>query len=232
MRMVIRKCGEIEVHEHGEPVETLDVHDPLAILPAFRAYVEFEEGLTPFHLMKALEPWSVVLSEAGWLDFEAWFRAMEKPLLKEVSAPDGERLSGIELHPRITIQGRRRRSGVKKDADLYVNWRPLGRYAVPQDHGNGRIEETCSISFVDPREIGHLPITIVENSAIRGINTDIDSKMSEQSFRCCPTLFDTVVLGFLDEISFHGNPEATQDVADYLKEAVTKIRSGENPENL
>lgn len=227
MRVLIRKCGDIEVYEHGEDVVTLDADDPLAILPVFRAYVEFEEGLTPFHLMKALKPWSIVLSEAGWLDFDAWSIAMEKPLLKEVSTPDEERLMGIELHPDISIQSRRRRGGGDKDAELFVNWRPLGRYAVPHADVSGRVVETCSISFVDPREIGHLPISIVEKAPVIEMGgSGKGGHLPDKSYKCGPTFFDTVVLGFLDDISFHGSPERTQDIADNVKDIFAQIKDG------
>jgi hypothetical protein len=227
MHVVIRKCGTVECHRSGGEVDTLDASDPFAILRIMRSSVEFEVGLTPFHLMRALRPWDGALSACAWIDFDPWLRAMEGPLLK-VAVADDERLSGIEIHPSVNV--RRMAKGGKREAKFTIDWRTLGRYASPVASSGGRVDETCSVSFMDPREIGHLPISIIDKPSVMEIGSPRGTKGVfregadiDWTFSCVPTFFDSVVLGFLDDISFHGNPEETQATRNGLVAAVESL---------
>lgn len=233
MRIVIQRDGRIAVCEHGSGDSYADPANPYDILRLFRAQVEFEPGLTAFQMMKALRPWSAALSAAGWIDFDAWFAAMEKPPIS-LAGEDSERLSGIELHPEASVNRFDDDGG--RSASIHIYWRPLGRYANPEPNSFGRVEEHCSISFTDPRLIGHLPLSIRHTVKVKDSRSHApwgeDPILPQSSpgvydrIVDYPSFFDGVVLGFLDDISFHGSPEDTDDVAEGLREAVEEIHSG------
>jgi len=223
------------VGEHGEDPRPADREDPFDALRWFRAMVELEEGITAFQMMRALKPWSRALSAAGWIDFDAWFAAMSAPMVREAEEDEDERLSGIELHP-VAYVSRDRREG-ERTASVSVAWRPLGRYARPRQV-HGRTEEHCSVSFVDPRLIGHLPLSVcttLQVQDMRAMRPWLERPVLAESLPGVygrlvehPTFFDAIVLGFLDDVSFHGLPEETAEVAEGLIRAVDGIRSGED----
>lgn len=234
MRILIRNDGEVIVDEDGEE-RPADRSDPFDVLRWFRARVEMEEGITAFRMMRALSPWSGALSAAGWLDFDAWLAAFSAPMLEEaVPGDDKSRLSGIELHPVAHVC--RSEHGGARAASVSVEWRPLGRYAEPVRRPGGRVEELCSVSFCDPRLIGHLPLSVHTTLKVQDIRTR--RPWGEQPVLAealpgvydmlveHPTFYDTIVLGFMDDISFHGSPGDTAEVADGLRQAVDEIRSG------
>lgn len=227
MRITVLKDGNILVHD-GDEVRVMDKDDPLDILPAFRAPVAFQPGLTVLELLTALRPWSVVLSAAGWMDFEAWYAAMSA-----TGEPDeldeSERLAAIELFP--YFHAARQPGDGGKQAAISFNWRPLGRFATPRVDEAGKVDAHCSISFCDPRLIGSLPISIskipvVERHVLDCARTVLRERQPGIYERLTvePSLFDTIVLGFLDEISFFGNPDEAAEAAEELRETLAEIR--------
>lgn len=234
MHIVIQRNGNLVVRERGAEDNVLDPSDPFAIVDVFRAVVELEEGISPFQMMRAMKPWSGVLSEAGWLDFDEWFKAMERPFV-QVAGDEADRLAGIEIYPVVDV--RRTKCGDIREAEVSVSWRPRGRYLHPVEGHGDRIDAYCSLSFVDPRLLGHLPVTIVREASVNDTRACapwrevpvLPSSIPRVYDRlvCTPTFFDTVVLGFLDDISVHGTPETTQEVADELRHCVDRIKAGD-----
>lgn len=234
MAVLIKRDGTLVVREHGEEDEFLDPSDPFAIVYPFRAAVELEEGITPFQMMRALSPWSDAISAAGWFDFDGWLRAMTRPLVAE-AREEPDRLAGIEIHPVIHVQ--RRKASGERMAEVFVAWQSRGRYANPVVGRDGRVDAYCSLSFLNPGLLGHLPVTIVREASVNDIHVHAPWReapiLSPASpgvygrLECTPSLFDAVILGFLNDISFHGTPEATQVVAEDLREAVRRIDEGE-----
>jgi len=229
MHLVIGRDGNITIQEHGEPDRAVDPADRLAILECYRATVEFEEGLTAAQLMRALRPWSDVLSRSAWIDFDAWIATMDRPLLTLVQGGgEGERLVGLELGATLTIHRSKREGGV--ELSLHEGWHPSGL----RIDADGNPIEPCSITLEDPRSYGHLPITLDGTVVVTDVKTmrpwgeeailpDELPGAYERIVRR-PTFFDAVVLGFLDNISAHGTPDEVADVKEGIIEAVRAIQ--------
>jgi len=221
------------VHEHGEEARALDPSDPFAIVSAFRAAVEIEDGMTPVQMLRALKPWSKALSQAGWLDFGQWLKAMERPFVRE-AGDDPERIACIEVYPVVNVH--RMKVDGERRAEAFVSWETRGRFESPVESPSGRTVDCCSLSFVNPGLLGHLPMRIVRAAEVNDIRTCApwrepaillpSVKGVYDGLDCTPTFFDTVVLGFLDEISSHGSPEDTEDVREGIMDSVSDIENG------
>ena len=119
---------------------------------------------------------------------------------------------------------------------LSVNWRSSGRYAQPRPNGFGGEERFCSMSFLPPAQWAHLPLLIETRMAADALRIGRDApllpELEAATLQAEPIFFDTVVLGFLDDISFHGSPEDTQerygDLLERLEEA--KVMHGDGGE--
>jgi len=232
MHVVIQRDGRILIQENGEEDRFADPSDPLAIVACFRATVELEEGLTSAQLMRALRPWSAVLSRAGWMDFDAWIAALDRPFMKVAGDDDGEgRIVSIELVPTFDVFRGKRPDGI--ELSIHPAWRPLGNRV----DASGAEMEQCSLSFVDPREYAHLPLIINEKVSVKDVQSMppfgqeaiLPDALPGTYDRIAqaPFLFDTIVLGFLDDISYHGSPEDTAEVGESLAGMVRDIQSGE-----
>lgn len=232
MHVVIQRDGRILIQENGEEDRFADPNDPISIVACFRATVELEDGLTSAQLMRALRPWSAVLSRAAWMDFDAWIGALDRPLVKLVDGEeDGGRLVSIELVPTFDVYRGERPDGI--ELSVHPAWRPLGNRV----DANGAEMEPCSLSFMDPKEYAHLPLLICEKVSVKDVQSlppfgqeaIIPDTLPGTYDRITetPTFFDTIVLGFLDDISFHGSPADTAEEGQSLAEMVKAISRGE-----
>lgn len=233
MNITIQRDGMILVREHDEADRYLDIDDPLAILNCLRAGVEFEDGLTVRQLMKALRPWGDVIGHLAWMDFEAWFESVDQTYLISVAAEhDGEQeLSCLEIYNVISVH--RFEAGV---AHLSSRWDFHGRYAKPEVV-MGRLEEVCSLSFTSPRSYANLPIKIIEKATVEDIRVGPPDGMrpilfeslagSHDELKTYSSFFDVVILGFLDNLSFYGDPEDAEERAEYIGGLVADIRDGQ-----
>lgn len=214
MLVAISRDGSVTVSEHGEEDRVLDPADPLAILPCFRAAVELEEGVTAAQLMRALKPWSAVLSRAAWCDFDAWATAMDRPFIEEAEDAD-DRIACLEITPSVHYYGK------GADRTVSTSWQLSGRYEKPLTGPDGHTFETCSVAFCDPRLIGGLPIRIVDRAPT--IDFDRNKDVEREEIGVETDFFSTIVLGFLDDLSFHGSPEDTEEVGDGIRRSVAEI---------
>jgi hypothetical protein len=233
-QLTFRRDATIVVSEHGEPDRLLDAADPLALLVHLRSAVALEEGLTAAGLMRCLRPWSAVVSKLAWIDFDAWERAVAVGHLNEVapdSGGDGDEppLDKVEISP--CLHANRNRKG---PPSLDITWTTCGVYAEPVVD-NGATHRRCGLSLAPVREWAYLPLVVEERLSV----SDLGPKWNETSgvlsattvngpddvspVTTTPTLFDTVVLGFLDEISYHGDPEEAAERRDEIGGMVADI---------
>jgi hypothetical protein len=216
-RVVFHRDGRIVARTHGRPDRVLEPTDPLALAAHLRSVVTFEDGLRPCDLMRCLAPWGAFLSRAGWCDFHAWHEAICRPPLRLARPGDVEetRVERVVLHPAV-----RTHIPHRDLPELEIAWEASAHVGGP--HGTGRLEE---VNQLDPRLWSRRPLVIETRPQLFefdlsgrqrslfsdrvGIEADGGSRMTIR-----PTLFDTVVLGFLDDVSFHGQPAATRPAAD------------------
>ena len=182
-----------EGDEASDPGIVLDRNDPLALLPHLRSGVELEMGLTAAGLVRALRPWSEILSKMAWIDFDAWDKAIAKPPLRVVEASnekpfEGEASSGTEGTEGAggPAAGRTLFDAAQKPepplaaiviapvlhmarrrrgaSDVQISWQTSGLYGTPHIHQDLGIEDLYrSISFSSPAEWAHLPLILSKN---------------------------------------------------------------------
>jgi hypothetical protein len=136
---------------------------------------------------------------------------MDKPLVTANGdwADEDERPVAIELIPSLDMHRSKLPGGTQTSVN--PSWRTVGRLAT----GTGE-DGRCSISFSSPRHLGQLPISISTAVHVRDIKVGlpwgedpaIPNSVPGVYDRIAdyPTFFETVVLGFLDDISLHGTP--------------------------
>jgi hypothetical protein len=234
MRLTIYRDGSVLAVEHGE--QDCEVSpDLFAIAGCFRAFVAFEEGLTSAQLLRALRAWARLIRRAAWMDFDARASASAHPHLtlatKEEEQRDDAPLDAVVIHsiPTLRSEGRTKRRKAGEPVSLSIRWRSSGRYAQPQPNGFGGEDRFYSMSFLPPAEWAHLPLPIdtrVMADALRiGGDAPLLPELEAVTLEAEPTLFDTVVLGFLDDISFHGSPTDTKgryaELVELVREAET-----------
>jgi hypothetical protein len=230
MRLTIHRDGRVLIAEHGEPDRHVSL-DPFALASCFRAVVEFEEGLTSAQLMRALTPWATLLGSAAWMDFGAWAAASGRPHLtlatSEEEQPDEPPIDAVVIHPVLRLTSdcpRRKRKRVEDTIAFAVRWRSSGRYAWPRPNGFGGEDRFCSMSFIPPAQWAHLPLLIERRAMVDALRLGSDAPhlpdLEAAQLTVEPTFFDAVVLGFLDDISFHGSPVDTQARFSELQELV------------
>jgi hypothetical protein len=235
MRLVIYRSGRVLITEHGEPDREASP-DPVALASCFRAVVAFEEGLTSAQLMRALSPWATLIGHAAWMDFNAWASASARPHLvlatSEREQPDDPPLDAVVIHPVLSLasdsHGKKRRRS-DGPVTLSIRWRSSGRYAWPRPDGFGGEDRFCSMSFVPPAQWAHLPLLIEAQVMVDALRIDGDAPLlpdlETAQLTVEPTFFDAIVLGFLDDISFHGSPADTQERYGELQELVKEAEA-------
>ncbi|MBF5096590.1 hypothetical protein F1643_21615 [Azospirillum sp. INR13] len=235
----LMRNGTIIIAEHREPDRIMDATDHLALLGHVRSLPEFEPGLTVAELMRCLRPWAEVLSRMGWCDFDAWDRALAPPHLRLVGDTDGKPTAQDEppvaemvITPTITATAERTGQWA-----LDIAWETLGVFAWPRvDDHTGHQDLYCSLSFSPPAEWAHLPIRIEHHAKIsnmdfagtgRRLLTDAvaSTKHAPSTIEVFPSFLDAIVLGFLDDISFHGSPEETLEVREEVFELAEGVRN-------
>lgn len=232
MRIVIQRDSRIAIFEHRDEMRYADVDDPMDILHWLRASVEFEEGLTVRQLMKSLRPWKETIGHLAWMDFDAWFSSIDKTHLVPVDAEiDDEEpdLECLEIYNIISIH----RYEEEKVAYISDHWDFHARYVRPTVSMGMEID-TCSVSFSPPHIYANLPIKIdVKTDVIdlavgppEGMRPILKEAMpgSFDHLSVPPTFFDTVILGFLDNLSFHGTPNEAQEAGDHIFGLVAEIK--------
>jgi hypothetical protein len=230
MEITIQRDGRIAIKEHGEDIRFADVDDPIAIVAIFRAHTVFEDGLTLRQLMKALRPWQDVLSRTAWMNFDAWVTAADKTHVAGVNEDDAEEpVVAVEIYCVLDIW--RTDDNV---VQISSHWDFNGKFAKPVDLGSGHLSDSCGLSFSAPKTFANVPIVINNKPTVHDIAVGPpDGKrpiISEQepdvyeSLELFPTFFDTVVLGLLDKLSFHGDPEDTEDRGNEIAEMVASIK--------
>lgn len=233
MRLTIHRDGRLVIAEHGEPDRAVEP-DPFALAACFRASVAFEEGLTSAQLMRALRPWARLIGQAAWMDFDAWATASAQPHLT-LATNDEQRddapLDAVVIHPVLTLTSgsRTKRREAREPPSLSVDWRSSGRCAQPQPNRFGGEERFCSMSFLPPAQWAHLPLLIETRLTVDALRIGRDPPLLREleaaTLQAEPTFFDTVVLGFFDDISFHGSPEDTQERYGVLLERVEEAKA-------
>jgi|GEM_PF-6913603 len=242
MRLFIHRDSNVFVREHGEPDRPVDRDDLLALAECFRAGVEFEEGLTSAQLFRALRPWAEILSRAAWINFDAWQENATRPALRIVEAQppsaddrDEPELGAVVIHPVFVVH--RVRSKKSPSITFKIIWHTSGRYAVPQPNGFGGEDKYCSLSFAPPESWAHLPLIIDPTLVIDDVDAfsqaliDV-SKTARDVLQAEPVFFDSIVLGFLDDVSFHGTPAEIADARKELWERVDQLNPANNEQDL
>lgn len=234
MRLSIHRDGRLVIHEHGELERELEKSDPLALATAFRAVVELENELTCAQLFRALAPWANLLSRAAWIDFETWLGSASRTPLRLVRADtatqsdDEPPLDAVIVHPVLSVLRDHPRN--LSPATLNICWRTSGRYASPRPDGFGGEDRFCSLSLSPPEEWAHLPLIIDTSMMVDDVDSfrrDVASLQAvvDEKLRAEPTLFETIILGFLDDISFHGTPAEAVETRDELLARLDEARA-------
>jgi hypothetical protein len=233
MEVTIQRDGRIAVREHGNDVYYADTDDQLAIFPLFRAHTIFEEGLTLRQLMKALRPWKNVLNKTAWMNFDAWLTAADKTHISDADDSDiDEEIVAVEIYCILDLY--REDNGA---LNINSHWDYHGKFAKPIDLGTGYLTDTCGLTFMSPKKFANVPIIINPIPGIHDIAVGPpDGKrpiLSESSpgayerIELTPTLFETVILGLLDHLSFHGDPEDAEDRGEQIAGMVADIKARE-----
>jgi hypothetical protein len=229
--LFFRRSGIILLSDGDREETPLHEERPLALLAQLDTEVAFEPGLTPAEIMRSLMPWSDLVSEMAWCDFEAWEREIRKPPLRVVGEddadPDMEKPFSLLLCPVIQTIGR----GGGENLTLEVDWNLFGEVDRGADPATGdRIVSRVGLSFVDARDWSRLPIRIETSPEIHQIGhlkpfskrwVDEDDRLA--TMRTAPTLYRTVILGFLDSISLYGDPDQTRRTLEAIK---SRTRNG------
>jgi hypothetical protein len=155
---------------------------------------------------------------------------------------DDDPLDAVVIHPVLTLtsEGPTKRRKSSEPVSLCIRWRSSGRYTQPEPNGFGGEDHFCSMSFIPPARGAHLSLLIdtrVMGDALRiGADAPLLPELETATLEAEPAFFDTVVLGFLDDISFHGSPTDTQEQYDELLERVEEAKAmygagDEQPDN-
>lgn len=237
MEITIQRDGSIAVREHGRDTYFADPADHLAIFELFRAHTIFEEGLTLRQLMKALRPWKNVLNKAAWMDFDAWLTAADKTHITDAAGSDiDEEIVSVEIYCILDLY--RADNGT---LNIGSHWDFHGKFAKPIDLGSGHLTDVCGLSFTSPKEFANVPIIINPIPSIHDIavgppegKRPILSETSPGAYErieLTPSLFETVILGLLDNLSFHGDPEDAEDRGQQIAGMVAGIKAREEAKN-
>jgi hypothetical protein len=231
MQITIQRDGRILLEEHNEENRFLDPSDPYALTMVMRSHTVFETGLTLRQLMKAIRPWKEVFGSAGWMNFDAWFAEIDRTHLSQVTTDlddDRDPLASLEIYNIVSLD---RPDG--GHLELHSYWDFHAYYQTPVET-DGVVSKTCSVSFLPARVYANLPIHINYKAKIHDDQADylegrrpvltaerpgIYSHIETNS-----SFFDIVVLGLLDQMSFHGDPEETEERGDELFETVAALR--------
>jgi hypothetical protein len=230
MLLHINRDGRLVVREFKETERVLSPDDPFVLAQVFRARVEFEEGLTSAQLFRALRPWAALLAAAAWIDFEAWLAACERPGLRVVTG--GEAPAAEPAIDAVVISAKMDTWHRKTDVDTVsadFSWQTHGRYAEPQKNQGGGEDRFRSLSFANPADWIHLPLLIEDDVAVlshrRKWRKSDPSPFEGAKLKTTPTFFDTVVLGFLDDVSFHGSPSDLAEEAENIKALMREAKA-------
>lgn len=233
MEITIQRDGRIAIQEHNEALRYADPTDPTAILPLLRAATTFEDGLTLRQLVMAISPWKALLGRAAWMNFDAWLQELDKTHLVEATSEDPEdKLACVEIFCVLNVYR-------SDEGFLCVDghWDFHGRHPEPVDY-DGHLYETTGLTFAEPKTYANLPIKICRTASVH--DHDVGPPIGRRPIlsssspgvythvELTPTFFDTVVLGLLDKISFHGSPEATAEVGSNIATMVEQIRAHEH----
>ncbi|TLX15982.1 hypothetical protein [Rhizobium sp. MHM7A] len=233
MEITIQRDGCIAVREHGNDVYFADPDDQLAIFELFRAHTVFEDGLTLRQLMKALRPWKNVLNKAAWMNFDAWLTAADKTHVTDADDSDiDEEIVSVEIYCILDLH--RFDNGT---LNIDYHWDYHGKFAKPIDLGTGYLTDTCGLTFMSPKKFVNVPIIINSIPSIHDIavgppegKRPILSETSPGAYErieLTPTLFETVILGLLDRLSFHGDPEVAEERGEQIAGMVADIKARE-----
>lgn len=171
-----------------EPVP-LDPGNPLALVPHLGASVEFAPDLDGGALMRCLSPWAAFLSLCVGSDVAAWTKFAGGSMARSVPPRAAEPLSHLLVRPVLAIHPWDARP------TACVEWRTtcVGSdgtyYAVP----------------ADPFSWSRLPVRASDEATVEDRRTG--DHPTTGPFRVEPTLYDALILGFLDEVAFHLDPE-------------------------
>jgi hypothetical protein len=233
MRLRIQRNGDLTILEHGEEERPVGV-GPIDLAACFRALVELEDGLTTAQLMRALKPWSSLIGCAAWMEFDEWLAAGERPHLALARAASGDAADGeppldaVVVHPVLSFHstGRRQRG----PTTVNIRWRVSGRYARPRPDGHGGKDSFCSLSFSPPAEWAHLPLildgTLMVDALVSKADAGLEAALEASQLVADPTFFGAIILGFLDDISFHGSPSETQEQRQELLSRLDDVKEG------
>jgi hypothetical protein len=231
MRLRIQRTGDLTILEHGEEERPVGV-GPIDLAACFRAHVELEEGLTSAQLMRALKPWGGLIGRAAWMEFDEWLAASERPHLALAGGSSGDGadaeppLDAVVIHPVLSLHsvGRRQRG----PTTVSIRWRVSGRYSRSKSNGFGGEDRFCSLSFAPPAEWAHLPLildgTLMVDALLAKDDAGLGAALGATTLMADPTFFDTIVLGFLDDISFHGSPSETQEQRQELLSGLEEVK--------
>jgi len=213
--LFFQRDGGVTIREDGEPDAALDVREPLALLVHMRSGAVFEDGLTPAQMMRSLAPWGDAVSLLSWCDLAAWNAAIARPGLRLVGTggvPEQDvRIGSVTISP--VFDGHIARKGPPTAS---IRWQTMGRLAEPDRRGR----LYCSLAGRHPSEWAHLPLAINprlrtrESDRRHGMPSVIGPAYSPDGdgpsdIETHPRFFDTVILGFLDDISACGGPVGT-----------------------
>lgn len=237
MEITIQRDGRIAVREHGEDVYFANPDDQLAIFKLFRARTVFEDGLTLRQLMKALRPWKNVLNKAAWMNFDAWLTAADRTHVTDADDSDiDEEIVSVEIYCILYLH--RFDNG---SLNIASHWNYHGKLAKPIDLGSGYLTDICGLTFMSPKKFANVPIIINLIPSIHDIavgppegKRPILSEASPGAYErieLTPTLFETVILGLLDNLSFHGDPEDAEERGEEIAGMVADIQVREDAKN-
>lgn len=230
MEITIQRDGRIAIREHREEVRYADPENPYALFEIMRAALTLEDGLTVRQLMRCLRPWKASLSASAWMNFDAWLEKMDQTHVVDAATDDNDRLSQIEISCYVDLN--------RFDDDIFLHlnthWSVRGRLVTPfEEHGH--VHETCGITFTDPKRYSNLPLKIIPYAAVhdhnvgnpQGCRPVLKSRRPGvySAIKLCPTLFDTIIMGFLDDVSFHGDPVDTEDRFGEILERLEEVKS-------
>lgn len=194
--MLVFQRDGVRVARGDRAPAPLDARNATALLAHLGDAVSFADDLTAGCLMRALSPWSASLSLLTGSDMRDWTATAGGPQAKPVEAvptvDEGERLSSVVVAPVLSLDG------AGGSVRLAVEWRvhcesegsPGTRFALP----------------ADPFLWAHLPFRVRTQAHAEG--TAAGSAKALAGLTVEPNLCDTIVFGFLDEISDAPTPAA------------------------